>query len=319
MARVIVIGATGHVGTYLVPHLVEAGHEVVAISRGKAEPYLPHTTWKSVERRKMDRAPLEEEGSFGPAIRALKPDIVIDMICFTPESARHLVKALDGHVGHFLHTGTIWTHGHSISVPTREDAPKTPFGDYGVQKKAIEDYLLGEARGRGFPATLIHPGHIVGPGWSPLNPAGHFSVSVFSTIARGETLRLPNFGLETVHHVHADDVAGMFMAATGNWRASTGESFHAVSGQALTLRGYAEAMFRWFGHEPRLEFLPYDEWSKMESAEDAKATLEHIARSPNCSMEKAKRLLQFTPRYSSLQAIQESVQWLIAQGQRIGA
>ncbi|WP_086995652.1 NAD-dependent epimerase/dehydratase family protein [Rhizobium sullae] len=319
MARVIVIGATGHVGTYLVPHLVEAGHEVVAISRGKAEPYLPHTTWKSVERRKMDRAPLEEEGSFGPAIRALKPDIVIDMICFTPESARHLVKALDGHVGHFLHTGTIWTHGHSISVPTREDAPKTPFGDYGVQKKAIEDYLLGEARGRGFPATLIHPGHIVGPGWSPLNPAGHFNVSVFSTIARGETLRLPNFGLETVHHVHADDVAGMFMAATGNWRASTGESFHAVSSQALTLRGYADAMFRWFGHEPRLEFLPYDEWSKMESAEDAKATLEHIARSPNCSMEKAKRLLQFTPRYSSLQAIQESVQWLIAQGQRIGA
>ncbi|TCU15849.1 NAD-dependent epimerase/dehydratase family protein [Rhizobium sullae] len=319
MARVIVIGATGHVGTYLVPHLVEAGHEVVAISRGKAEPYILHTAWKSVERRQMDRAPMEEEGSFGPAIRALKPDIVIDMICFTLESARHLVEALDGHVGHFLHTGTIWTHGHSISVPTREDAPKTPFGDYGVQKKAIEDYLLGEARRRGFPATLIHPGHIVGPGWSPLNPAGHFNVSVFSTIARGETLRLPNFGLETVHHVHADDVAGMFMAATGNWRASTGESFHAVSGQALTLRGYAEAMFRWFGHEPRLEFLPYDEWSKMESAEDAKATLEHIARSPNCSMEKAKQLLQFTPRYSSLQAIQESVQWLIAQGQRIGA
>ena len=39
MTRVIVIGATGHVGTYLVPALVEAGHDVVAISRGVAEPY----------------------------------------------------------------------------------------------------------------------------------------------------------------------------------------------------------------------------------------------------------------------------------------
>ncbi|MBW8788837.1 MAG: NAD(P)-dependent oxidoreductase, partial [Rhizobium leguminosarum] len=33
MMRVLVIGATGHVGTYLVPRLVEAGHDVVTISR----------------------------------------------------------------------------------------------------------------------------------------------------------------------------------------------------------------------------------------------------------------------------------------------
>ena len=35
MRRVVVIGATGHIGTYLVPRLVRAGHEVVAISRGE--------------------------------------------------------------------------------------------------------------------------------------------------------------------------------------------------------------------------------------------------------------------------------------------
>ena len=32
--------------------------------------------------------------------------------------------------------------------------------------------LLAEARRTGFPATALHPGHIVGPGWAPLNPAG---------------------------------------------------------------------------------------------------------------------------------------------------
>ena len=41
MSRVVVIGATGHVGTYLVPRLVRAGHEVVALSRGEREPYRP--------------------------------------------------------------------------------------------------------------------------------------------------------------------------------------------------------------------------------------------------------------------------------------
>ncbi len=41
MSRIVVIGATGHVGTYLVPRLVRAGHEVVALSRGTRDPYLP--------------------------------------------------------------------------------------------------------------------------------------------------------------------------------------------------------------------------------------------------------------------------------------
>ncbi|HIQ05374.1 MAG TPA: NAD(P)-dependent oxidoreductase [Anaerolineae bacterium] len=34
--RVVIIGGTGHVGTYLVPRLVEAGHEVISLSRGHA-------------------------------------------------------------------------------------------------------------------------------------------------------------------------------------------------------------------------------------------------------------------------------------------
>ena len=49
MSRVVIIGGSGHVGTYLVPRLVEAGHEVVNVSRGKREPYTPHAAWNSVE------------------------------------------------------------------------------------------------------------------------------------------------------------------------------------------------------------------------------------------------------------------------------
>ncbi|MGO8550055.1 NAD-dependent epimerase/dehydratase family protein, partial [Rhizobium ruizarguesonis] len=45
MMRVLVIGATGHVGTYLVPRLVEAGHDVVTISRGTAKPYTANHAW----------------------------------------------------------------------------------------------------------------------------------------------------------------------------------------------------------------------------------------------------------------------------------
>ena len=244
MSKIIIIGGSGHVGGYLVPSLVEAGHQVVNVTRGKTKRYRNDTAWNSVETAILDRETEDKNGTFGHAIAALGGDIVIDMICFTLESARHLCEALNGKVSHFLHTGTIWVHGHSLTVPTNESDPRSTFGDYGIQKSAIEDYLLTRAHQDGFPATVVRPGHIVGPGWNPLNPAGHFNPRVFSEIARGETLALPNFGLETVHHVHAEDVAQVFLRSINNWGATVGESFNAVSPAAITLRGYAEAMYR---------------------------------------------------------------------------
>jgi nucleoside-diphosphate-sugar epimerase len=181
---VLVIGATGHVGTYLVPRLVEAGHDVVAMSRGTAKPYMADERWAAVEQIAVDRTAAEADGSFVPRVEGIGADIVIDMICFEPQSARDLAAGLHDRVDHFLLTGTVFTHGTPVEVPVTEDAPKRPFGDYGIKKAVIEEHLLGLARQRGFPATIIHPGHIVGPGWLPLNPAGHFNASVWRTIAR---------------------------------------------------------------------------------------------------------------------------------------
>jgi nucleoside-diphosphate-sugar epimerase len=149
----------------------------------------------------------DRAGTFGQRVRDLRPDVVIDMICFTEASARQLVEALKGAVQHLLHCGTIWVHGPTISAPLTEEQPRRPFGEYGIQKAAIEAYLLDESRRNGFPATILHPGHIVGPGWLPINPAGHLNPQVFVALAHGEELALPNFGMETLHHVHADDVA----------------------------------------------------------------------------------------------------------------
>jgi nucleoside-diphosphate-sugar epimerase len=313
--RVVVIGGSGHVGTYLVPRLVEAGHEVINITRGQRAPYRTHGAWSAVRSITLDRAVAEAEGTFGAQVVALQPDVVVDMICFKLESAQHLVQALRGQVQHLLVTCSVWVHGPSVVVPTLETQPRAPFGEYGIQKAAIEAYLLDQAHRAGLPATIIHPGHIVGPGWAPVNPQGNFNQSVFTTLARGETLTLPNWGLETVHHVHADDVAGLFMAALAHWSASVGESFHAVSPAAVTLSGYAQTVAGWFGQEARLEYLPFDQWKATVSPQDADATEDHIRHSPNCSVAKAALALGFRPRYSSFQAVYEALTWLIEHGQ----
>jgi nucleoside-diphosphate-sugar epimerase len=307
--RAAIIGGTGHIGTYLVPMLIEAGYQVVNISRQERAPYQANSAWKQVEQVRIDRGEMEKAGTFGIRVAALKPDIVIDLICFTEESATQLVEALRGKVQHFLHCGTIWVHGPSVLVPTTEAQPRKPFGEYGIQKAKIESYLLDEARRGGFPATVLHPGHIVGPGWIPLNPQGNFNLEVYQKLANGEELLIPNLGLETVHHVHAEDVAQAFFKSILHWSSSVGESFHVVSPAALTLQGYAEAVAGWYGHEARLKYLPWDHFKQLIPDEDAQATWDHIAHSPNCSIEKARRMIDYQPRHSSLQAVKEALEW----------
>jgi nucleoside-diphosphate-sugar epimerase len=119
--------------------------------------------------------------------------------------------------------------------------------------------------------------------------------------------------METVHHVHAEDVAQAFWKAIDNWSNAVGESFHVVSPAALTLRGYAESMATWFGQPANLRFVPWEQWRTTVSDGDAESTWDHIAHSPNCSITKARRLLDYQPRYTSLQGVFEAVEWLIGQ------
>ncbi len=211
--RVVVVGATGHIGSYLVPRLVSAGHEVIAISRGTRSPYFEHPAWRQVTEVQADREAEDESGVFGKRVAEAQPDAVVDLMCFNLASARQLVDALAPIDCYLLHCGTIWVHGTATTVPVTEDAVRRPFGEYGTQKAEIEELLLNEARRGTLPCTVLHPGHIVGPGWAPVNPAGNFNVNVFSKLAQGEEISLPHFGLETVHHVHADDVAQAFERA----------------------------------------------------------------------------------------------------------
>jgi nucleoside-diphosphate-sugar epimerase len=315
--RVVVIGGTGHIGTYLVPRLVALDHEVIVITRGRRSPYHSQGGWQRVRFHTLDRDAADAAGTFGASVAALDPDVVIDLICFTEDSARQLAEALLGRIQHLLHCGTIWVHGASTAVPTREDAPRHPFGDYGIAKAAIERYLLDMARRHGLPVTLIHPGHISGPGWAPVNPAGNLDLQVFQKLADGTELALPNLGLETVQHVHAADVAGVFLAAMANRSVAVGESFHAVADGALTLRGYAEGVAASFGRDAELAFLPWEQWRETVTERDAEITWDHIAHSPHCSMEKAARLLGFRPRYSALETVLEAVDRLVENGELV--
>ena len=304
--RVTVIGATGQIGTWLVPRLVRQGHEVVAISRGNREPYQRFPEWKLARRVVIDREAAERSGSFGRQIADLQPDVVIDLICFDRDTAAHLVDALRDRVAHFIHCGTLWVHGVPRSRPYDETAPREPFGDYGIKKAEIEKFLLA-ASTNGFPATILHPGHITGPGWNPINPAGNLDTTVFDNLASGQTVTLPDNGLATLQHVHADDVAQAFALAVDQPAKAIGESFHVASREPVTMLSYAESVASWSGRMANVAFLPWDEWKATVSERDAALTRDHMLHSPCASIEKARRVLGFEPRCTAVEAVRDAL------------
>jgi len=248
----------------------------------------------------------ERDGSFGTTIAGLGGDAVIDLICFDLDSAKNLVNSLRERIEIFVHCGSLWVHGVPRERPYDETVPREPFGEYGIQKAQIESFLL-EAAAEGFPASVLHPGHITGPGWAPINPAGNLDTSVFDSLARGERIALPDEGSATLQHVHADDVAQAFALALSHREAAVGEAFHVAAAEPVSMRDYAAAAASWFGRDANLDFLPWDEWRMTVSERDAEITRDHILHSPDASIEKARSLLGFEPRYSAIAAARDAV------------
>jgi len=312
--KAVVIGAAGHIGTYLVPMLMDAGFKTVAITRTMSQPYEDCPQWHRVERVLLDR---EKDPDFIGKLKAMDPDIIVDLVNFDISRTREIVEGFRGsRLSHYLYCSSCWSHGMATTLPLDpDDIAKEPIDSYGKDKFASETYLKDEYRRSGFPSTIIMPGQISGPGWTIINPWGNTSLRVFQDIADGREIALPNFGQEILHHVHGFDVAQMFLRAITHRNASLGESFDAQSSTHITLYGYARHMYEFFGKEPKIKFLPWKEWCEYEgNAEECEHTYYHIVRSGAFSIEKARRLLEYSPKYTCTETIDLAVKSYIERG-----
>lgn len=313
--RVVIIGGSGHIGTFLVPRLVRAGHDVINLSRGLRRAYLDAAEWQQVQQVATDREQEDASGAFGQTVLTQRPDVVVDLLCFTLESAQALVDALRGRVGHLLHCGSLWRYGPSHKLPIAEGEGTPPFDEYGIQKERIARMLRAETASGGLVTTSIHPGHIVGPGWRPIGPLGNSDPSVWQKLSAGQPLHVPGSGAELMHHVHADDVAQVFDLALHQREAASGEDFHAVAPSALTVRGYADIVAGWFGQTARLESVSWAQYRQQTTAAYAESSWGHLHRSHYLTIEKPRTLLGYAPRFEPEEAILESVRWLIDHGE----
>ena len=313
--RIVVIGGSGHVGSFLVPRLVRAGHEVINLARGARSPYVDDETWSEVEQISVDRASEDAAGTFGQRVAELEAEVVVDMICFTPDSATALVEALRGRSGHLIHCGTIWRYGASVKQPMREDDTSPPFGEYGIQKAAIAELLATETRSGGLVTTVLQPGHISGPGWAPIGPLGNLDPAVWYSLSAGQEIAVPGLGTELLHHVHADDVAQAFQLAVEHRDVAAGESFNVVAPSALTARGFLAIAAGWFGKTASIRSVSWAEFKSGTTAEFADSSWQHLSRSQYASIEKARTLLGYDPTFEPEAAVLDGIRWLIDHAQ----
>jgi nucleoside-diphosphate-sugar epimerase len=313
--RVVVIGGSGHIGTFLVPRLVRGGHEVVTVSRGRRSSYVADPAWQEVQQITADRAAEDADGTFPDRVADLRADAVIDLISFTVESERALVERLRGETGHLLYCGSIWRHGPSWKVPITEDGGTPPVGDYGSAKAATARMLKEETAAGGLVTTSLHPGHISGPGWHPIGPLGNADPTVWRKLSAGEPVAIPGIGTEFLHHVHADDVAQGFELALSHRDAAAGQDFSVVAPSALNVRGYAQIAASWFGQTADLQTVSWEEFRGTTSADAYESSWAHLSRDQYMSIDKARDLLGYAPRYEPEDAILEAVRWLIDNGQ----
>jgi nucleoside-diphosphate-sugar epimerase len=73
-------------------------------------------------------------------------------------------------------------------------------------------------------------------------------------------------------------------------------------------------MATWFGQPAKISLVSWEQWKMGVTVRDATVTEDHMRHSPHCSILKAQQLLGYQPRYSSLDAVKESVRWLIDHG-----
>ena len=314
--RVFITGAGGYLGGVLAAHL--AGLPDIEGVTG-IDNLLPPSPWPDkVSLIKMDvRSPEMADVMSGHDFiihtafivqwSANMPAVVRDDINLN--GTRNVAQAaVRNRIRGFLYASSVAAYD-PIQVHGKENLGEDcPLGKgdspmYYWNSKALAEMILSEILApSGIALTFFRMSYVIGPCNRATVPGFRENAVLFP----GHDPR--------AQFVHENDVAQAFAQALAHWNGAVGESFHVVSPAAVTLRGYAEATAAWFGQPAHLSLMPFEQWRTTVSEEDAERTWDHISHSPNCSIAKAQRLLDYQPRYTSLQAVFESVDWLVKDG-----
>jgi nucleoside-diphosphate-sugar epimerase len=222
--KLLLIGGTGTISMHTRATLVADGHDVILFKRTGLGPGV------LIGDRK-------DRGVLADAIARVRPDVLIDFVCFTPEDAAALADAASGKVAHLVFVSTVDAFGFPQPVPIAETARRRPaVGDYARAKQLCEDLLLSR---KDLKVTVARPTYSISEKFV-ISLFDHQSVGLMQRLRRGEPVVLTEGGTILIHPSDSRDTGRMIATMAGAPRA-IGKTYTAGSrGVAMPHRTYVE-------------------------------------------------------------------------------
>ena len=302
--KVIVFGGTGWLGHHIVLQLLKAGHDVTICCRGQKKAFLDVVAQvKTVHADKYDEAAVE-------AVFRTPYDAVIDSVP-TQESVA-IIHKYAGNI-RYVHCSSTGGYAPLPFIPCNETAPYCGFGGTGWLGKVNADRAaLNLFLSDGFPATVIRPTYITGPGLLPMDNLGGRRKDYIADILAEKTLDVPDNGLALLQPVHVQDLAQAFALALETPR-SIGQIYNISLSHAVPLIRYHEINAAAFGKKAHLNFVPLEEMLKKYEGTTSALGMRFLATHMCFSIEKAVRDLGYKPHCTPEEAITETARWAAEQ------
>jgi nucleoside-diphosphate-sugar epimerase len=244
---VLIIGGTGLISAGIVKHLLARGARITLYNRGRRPP-LP-----GVRHIPGDRA---DRAAFERTFEGARHDVVIDMICFSPDDADSTIRAFGGRCEQLQFCSTVCTYGARIAsrVLVDETFPQAPITAYGRDKVECERRFERAAAERRFQVTIVRPSQTYGPG-GPLVDQLELDGSTWDRVRRGLPVLCAGDGMGLWQATHRDDCGKLFAYAALN-PATYGQAYNATRDEVLTWRDYYRQAAAALGTRARLIFAP---------------------------------------------------------------
>lgn len=305
--KVLVTGASGHLGRYVVQRLSDEGHEILAASRSGA--IFPPFSGRLAGNVQPIRLDLDDDQSVVAAKTAAWQELegVVHLAAWHPPSTAstgpsdrqqlvstnvfgtmRLLEAVRGtKVTQVVYASSFEVYGSVTAIPVTEDARLEPLTDYGATKLAGEDHLLAFGYEESIRVAILRFPAIYGPGEKTSRALPNFLASV----ARGEVPEIHGDGSDLRDQLHARDAARAISLALSGDAAGI---FNVADGQPHSIAELASLALRAAGMDRQAVFLPRQK----------------ELRNCHLSIDKARRELGFQPEEELLLGMQEELAWI---------
>ena len=283
--RILVMGGTRFIGVYLTQQLVREGHEVVLFNRGKKPSPVPGL--KVVKGDRTVAADLNQ--LVGESF-----DAIFDNNGRELSDTQPLVELFNGKVQHFVYMSSAGVYLKSDQMPHTEGDAEDPKSRH-KGKNDTEAYLIQS----GIPFTSIRPTYIYGP-----QNYNDLDAWYFDRILQNRPIPIPSHGQHLTQLGHCGDLADAMVKVLGN-KTAIGEIYNISGDKAVTFDGLAKACAIAAGQDPdKLNLVHYDP-----KAFDFGKKKAFPMRPQHffCSIDKAKRDLNWTPKFDLIAGLKDSL------------